>query len=189
MFALGCSTSCHLCYVKDRTISNIVSTLDYWGIAMLFLGSCYPYISFKYACGPYIFWRYVFTTIITILTICCMVATYSTRFMSPMKRAILFTLFAASCLVPTAGLVIWYDPENTLEPKLGPYSWAVLSYAIGMIIYITKVPECWNKTGRYDYVGSSHNIFHICVLISIVITFVVSYDVYKERLAFLCPDQ
>ena len=189
MFCLGCSTTCHLCYVKDRTISYIVSHLDYWGISILFLGSCYPFIAYKYACGPFVVWRFIFTSIITVLTLCSMAATCSTSFMTPKRRAALFTLFAVSCAVPTAGLVIWHDPDYTLEPNLAPYSWALLSYAAGMIIYVTKVPECWNKTGRYDFIGNSHQIWHLFVMLGVAITFVDSYCVYRERLAFLCPEQ
>lgn len=41
-FCLGSSTVCHLCYVKNPDICDIVAKLDYWGIAILFLGSAYP---------------------------------------------------------------------------------------------------------------------------------------------------
>ena len=75
LFCMGCSSACHLCYVRNERVSNVVRYLDYWGISILFLGSCYPYISFKYACGPFIVWRYIFITVITVLTVVCMWAT------------------------------------------------------------------------------------------------------------------
>lgn len=68
-FCLGLSTTCHLCWVKNERVSNLVTYLDYWGIALLLLGSAYPYIAFKYACGPFIVWRYIFTSIISVLTL------------------------------------------------------------------------------------------------------------------------
>lgn len=41
-FCMGSSAICHLCYVKDDYICDVVAKLDYWGIAILFLGSAYP---------------------------------------------------------------------------------------------------------------------------------------------------
>lgn len=156
MFCLGFSAMCHLCYVKNERISKIVSNLDYWGIAILFLGSCYPFISYKYACGPYIFWRYIFVSMITLLTLVCMVVTVKSHFMKPKNRAILFSAFGVSVLIPTVGLTFWHDPKYTLEPNLLPFSWTLISYLVGMIVYISKVPEKYSKTGRFDYFGSSH---------------------------------
>lgn len=75
LFCLGMSTTCHLCYVRSKKVSRVTQYLDYWGIAVLFLGSSYPYISFKYACGRFIVWRYVFISIISVLTLVCMWAT------------------------------------------------------------------------------------------------------------------
>ena len=42
VFCLGSSVICHLCYVKNPHICTMVGYLDYWGIAILFLGSAYP---------------------------------------------------------------------------------------------------------------------------------------------------
>lgn len=75
MFCLGCSTACHLTYVKSAKVSKAVSCLDYWGIAALFLGSAYPYVGYNFACGPMIFWRYVFSTLLTICAGAVMVLT------------------------------------------------------------------------------------------------------------------
>lgn len=156
MFCLGFSTICHLCFVKSPRISRIVSSLDYWGIAVLFLGSSYPFISYKYACGVYIFWRYIFMACITILTLACMYITLKSSFDSPNKRALLFTAFGASVLVPKVGLEFWKDEQYTLEPNLAPFGLAILAYVIGLFFYVSKVPERFSKTGRFDYIGSSH---------------------------------
>ena len=107
MFCLGFSTICHLCFVKSPQISRIVTNLDYWGIAILFLGSSYPFISYKYACGSFIFWRYIFMTCISVLTLACMFITIRSSFDTPGKRALLFTAFGASVLVPQVGLYLW----------------------------------------------------------------------------------
>ena len=153
MFCLGCSTTCHLCYVKSQRISKVVANLDYWGISILFLGSAYPFISYKYACGPYIFWRYVFMCIITLLTLACMVLTVKSAFMKPLPRALLYTSFGLAVLIPTVGLEFWQDPRYTLAPNLMPYSYSLAAYVLGLIIYISKVPERFSKTGQFDFFG------------------------------------
>ena len=156
MFCLGCSTTCHLCYVKSERISKVTSNLDYWGIAILFLGSTYPYISYNYACGHFIFWRYIFVSIITLFTIACMFLTVKSAFMKPGNRARLYVAFGISVLIPTLGLKFWQDPKYTLEPDLWPQFWVIITYIIGLTFYIKKVPERFSKTGRFDFIGSSH---------------------------------
>merc|ERR1712157_244803 len=117
MCCLGSSATCHLCYVKDKSISDWVSIFDYWGIANLFLGSCYPFISYKYACGHFIVWRYIFTSIITILVIVLMYATVTP--MSRKRRTALFCMFGLSCAIPTAGLWFWQDGVYSMQANLG----------------------------------------------------------------------
>ena len=156
MFCMGCSTICHLCYVKSPRISKIVSNLDYWGIAILFLGSTYPFISYKYACGPYIVWRYFFMCLITLLTLACMVCTVKSAFVKPVPRACLFVAFGVSVLIPTVGLVFWQDPKYTLKPNLMPFSYMLLAYLTGLVVYIARVPERFSKSGRFDIFGQSH---------------------------------
>lgn len=171
LFCLGSSTACHLCYVRSERVSNILTSIDYWGICILFLGTCYPYISFKYACGSFIAWRYIFTTLIFVLTLLCMWATVQKQFFTPERRVVLFVIFALSCLVPVLMLYVWNDTENALAPNPGPYGWPILCYTFGIFFYISRIPECFSKTGTFDYFGASHQIFHCLVLLAIYFTF------------------
>jgi len=88
---------------------RIVATLDYWGITILILGSVYPFISYRYACGDLIIYRYVFISILTLLTFGCMVITVSPTFLKPLPKMILFLGFGAFVAVPTAALYILDD--------------------------------------------------------------------------------
>ena len=114
LFCLGCSTACHWFSDKDMRMCRIVATLDYWGITILILGSIYPFISYRYACGYLIVYRYIFVSILTLLTIGCMVITVSPTFLKPTPKAVLFIGFGAFCFVPTLTLYILDDPENGL---------------------------------------------------------------------------
>ena len=116
LFAFGMSTACHWLYVRSEHIDKLVHQLDYMGIAILFLGSSYPYITFKYACGPFIVWRYAFISWISVLTIVCMYATVNDCLNNKYLRAALFSIFFLSCMIPFALLYLWYDPRYTLKP-------------------------------------------------------------------------
>jgi len=150
------STTCHLCYVHSEEISSWVSMLDYWGIASLFLGSAYPFISYKYACGHFIMWRYIFTSIISFMTIVCLFATMKPTFIkSPVLRLALFSTFGLCFGVPIVFLEVNYDPLYSLPPNLGPYTWGVGCYVFGAFLYITKIPERFFP-GKLDLIGASH---------------------------------
>ena len=172
LFCLGLSTTCHLCYVRNENVSKLVTNLDYWGIALLFLGSCYPLISFKYACGPFIVWRYIFISVITVLTMLCMwVSVQKSVNVTPERRAFLFVLFFLSCMVPLVMLYLWYDPQYCMKPELGDYKIPFFCYVAGLVFYVLRVPERWSKTGKFDLLGASHQWFHVLVLLGIGATF------------------
>ena len=75
LFCLSCSSACHWFADKNKKLCRIVATLDYWGITILILGTCYPFISYRYACGYLIIYRYVFVVILTVITALCMLVT------------------------------------------------------------------------------------------------------------------
>lgn len=162
--------------------------LDYWGIAVLILGSTFPYVSYRYACGQFIVYRYIIMSIIGFLTFMCMWVTMHESMLNPINKVILYTIFGAACMVPIIGLQYWYDPLNTLEPDIGLYLYSLICYIVGMLMYGFKIPERFIKKGKLDYLGSSHQIFHTMVLIGVFLTFFESLKTYHARLEFQCPD-
>lgn len=184
VFNMGLSTACHLCWVKNERVSTLVTYLDYWGIALKFMGCAYTYISFKYACGPFIVWRYIFTSIIAVLTIVAMCASVTKTLMTPGRRTILFLTFCASCLIPIVLLYFWHDPKYTLNPELGDYWWPCGIIFVGTFFYVKRIPEKWSSDGRFDLVGASHQIFHVMILLAIGLIYKFNVELYEERLAF-----
>lgn len=179
-FCLGCSSFCHLCYVKDAKICNMIWALDYQGIAICFLGSVYPQISYKYACGSMVFYRYFFVTIIMICCTICMITTLFPRLTSPPLRVSMYLFFGLSFVAPILFLEYNYNPEIALAPdwmKLAPIG---VVYLVGTTLYLTKVPERWLK-GQVDYFGSSHNIFHVMILVALILTMKESWALYLKR--------
>lgn len=53
-----------------------------------------------------------------------------------------------------------------------------LWYIFGAILYAFKIPERFNP-GKYDYYGSSHQIFHTCVVIAVMVHYQNCYRLYN----------
>ena len=107
---LGASTVCHWFWPKHKQMCSVVTTLDYWGITLLIMGTSYPFISYRFACGYMIIYRYVFVCILALLTILCMFITMNPTFLKPVPKIILFSIFGLFNLVPTITLYALDDP-------------------------------------------------------------------------------
>ena len=103
-------------------------------------------------------------------------------------RSALFGLFGIGLFIPVIVLYATYDPVYSLPPDFGPFAWPCAVYLLGVIFYVTQIPERWNP-GKFDRFGASHQIFHVTVLIGIALTLTASFKTYEDRLQFTCPDQ
>ena len=157
------------------------------GIAILFMGSAYPFISFKYACGNFfITWRYIFIALLTISTMACIIVVMVPRFQSPVLRVIVFSSFFLCLMIPVVFLACTYDNVYAMSPNLGTYAIGLVMYGIGVFFYVSKYPERkW--PGKFDLFGASHQIFHCFVVAGAFIQFDAAFKAYKDRLNFVCP--
>lgn len=99
--------------------------------------------------------------------------------MTPERRVCLFGMFFLSCLIPFILLYLIHDPLYTLDPSPGPYKEPFYVLLAGVIVYIGRYPERWSKTGRFDYLGASHQIFHVLVLIGIALNLKANVMLYE----------
>lgn len=127
-----------------------------------------------------IFYRYFFVTIITVCCTICMITTLFPKFTSPPLRVTMYLFFGFSFVAPMVFLSYNYDPSIALPPDWLKLSWVGGIYLIGTSLYLTKVPERWLK-GQVDYFGSSHNIFHVLILVALVISMKDQWQLYRER--------
>ena len=75
--------------------------------------------------------------------------------------------------------------ENTIKgygPGIKLKNWYIggISYIIGAFLYILRFPEK-KFQGKFDYIGSSHQLFHILVFIGAASHYFGSLDAYKYR--------
>ena len=60
-----------------------------------------------------------------------------------------------------------------------------LSYIIGVLIYILRIPERFCP-GKLDIIGNSHNIWHLFVLSACIFHYLGALDNYYARQHILC---
>lgn len=152
------STVCHWLYSKSKKCNDFVSRLDYAGIAIMIMGSCYPFICYKFACGSMIFYRRIFLSGITVISIACFVACMTPSFMKPKNKGLRGIIFMSLGLMSIVVFVFLYVIDNTTEAlpaNVGPFALGGAFYIFGAILYVTDIPErFW--PGKFDLWGNGH---------------------------------
>ena len=166
---LGMSATYHTISNHSPTVNKIGNQLDYLGIVLLIAGSFVPSIYYGFWCDPKL--QMTYWTMISSLGVGCtavsVVPRFRTRFWRP-YRAAMFIAMGLSAVFPVLhGLVVFGFQQ--MRKQIG-LSWLVLQgalYILGAGIYAARVPEKWHP-GKYDIVGSSHQIFHLLVVLAAI---------------------
>jgi adiponectin receptor len=168
---LSFSAVCHTLACVGARVSSIVWRIDYVGIAALIVASFYPVVFYSFYCVPNA--RNWYLTLMTGFGFLTLGVTLADRFQdtkySPL-RAFLF-----SCLGGLGSFPILHQTWFVWREKPTPIAvmlWLELlmgaCYLSGAVIYARAVPEKW-KPGRFDLWFSSHNIFHVLVVMGAVV--------------------
>ncbi|XP_059286316.1 heptahelical transmembrane protein 1-like [Lycium ferocissimum] len=165
MFCLLSSSICHLFSCHSHKLNTLLLRMDYVGITVMIITSFFPPIYYIFQCSPH--WQIVYLSGITIMGICTIITLLSPVFSTGKYRsfrAVLFMSMGLFGLVPAVHAIIlnWDVPERnvTLAYELA----MALSYLIGTMFYITRIPERW-RPGFFDLAGHSHQIFHVFVIL------------------------
>ncbi|KAF2021540.1 HlyIII-domain-containing protein [Aaosphaeria arxii CBS 175.79] len=166
---LGMSATYHLISNHSQDVSHFANKLDYLGIVVLIWGSFIPCIYYGFQSKPQLIYRY--WTMITTIGVCTATACIHPKMRSPALRpfrALMFVLMGLSACAPVAhGLELFGIEE--LRNVLG-LDWVLLQgalYILGAGIYAARVPERL-RPGKFDIWGSSHQIFHVLIVIAAV---------------------
>jgi len=148
-------------------ISATGNKLDYVGIVALITGSFIPSIYYAFYCDP--FWYRIYWAMISSLGLACAVMSVTPKFRTPTWRpfrALMFVGMGLSAIFPVLhGLSRW--GIESMQNRIG-LSWVVLQgtlYIAGAALYAARIPEKWYP-GQYDVWGSSHQIFHVLVVLA-----------------------
>ena len=179
------------CFHSIGTINeryhDILSRFDYGGISLLISGSCYPpyYYLFYYSNT----FKYIYLSSITVLGIGIFLYSLTDDFNKPQKRAlrgIIFIIFGLCAGIPVLHMAFFGDNLEGYKPGIKLFYWILggVSYVLGAVLYIIRFPEKlfpW----KFDYIGASHQIFHILVFFGAFFHFLGSLDAYNYRFKYL----
>ena len=188
ILCLTFSATFHLIGCVSKTYHRILSRFDYGGISLLVAGSCFPpYYYFFYCEKKFCIFYLIFISIFGITTFCL---SLTNNFNSPKMRGFrgkLFLIFGITAGIPVIHLRIVGNKLNGYDPDLRFLNWYLggITYIIGGIIYITRFPEI-KYPGKFDFFGSSHQLFHIFVVIAAIFHYFGSLDAYYSRFNSLC---
>lgn len=168
-FCLGMSATYHTISNHSPTVARIGNALDYVGIVGLIVGSFVPSVFYGFYCVPELQWRY--WTMICGIGAGCVCVSILPRFRTPRWRpfrAAMFVGMGLSAVFPVLHGLRMFGFER-MRQQIG-LSWLLLQgflYILGAGIYAARVPERLHP-GKYDIVGSSHQIFHVLVVCAAV---------------------
>ncbi|KIW68104.1 hypothetical protein PV04_04071 [Phialophora macrospora] len=166
-FCLGISASFHTLSNHSPSVARFWNQLDYAGISLLIAGSFVPSVYYGFWCHPVKQWTY--WIMICSLGVACTTMSVLPRFRTPEWRpirALMFVGMGISAVFPVFEGLRIFGLED-MEKQMG-LSWVVLQgalYILGAGLYAARIPEAWYP-GKFDTLGSSHQIFHILIVLA-----------------------
>lgn len=164
---------------------------DLSGICIMILGCTTAPFYYAFMCDELAFYRYLY---LGFSYTCCLSAVYIA--LSPAQKdfknawilAASFIFAGLSCL-PGMVHLFWFMDDKYMpksEMPVGLFVWGGVSYITGAILYAKKWPES-RFPGRFDYLGNSHNIFHVACLIGAFVHWWGTIRVFHLRQLYQCP--
>lgn len=165
MACLGFSATYHTVTCHSEVVCATLGRLDYMGIVWLIVGSFYPSVYYGFYCYPKITTAYLalITTLGIGATYTVVTPTYRSQ-EGRKKRTLIFIALGLSAVLPIGHGAIKFGIKHS-GSRIG-LDWLILSgvtYIVGALFYAERFPERFNP-GKFDLVGSSHQIFHILIL-------------------------
>ena len=188
ILCLSFSATFHLIGCVSKTYHEILSRFDYGGIAILVTGSCFPPYYYFFYCEPkYCIFYLIFISTFGLTTFCL---SLTNNFNSPKMRGFrgkLYIAFGLSAGIPIIHMKFFGSTLNGYNTEIRIFYWFLggVTYVLGGLIYIIRFPER-KYPGKFDYIGSSHQLFHIAVVVAAYFHYLGSLDAYYARFYQLC---
>lgn len=166
-----------------------LQTLDYGGICFLIMGSTYPPMFYPYACEPLFGMRNMFMIVSTVSNTSMFFSLFHPVLGGSEGRAFRgfgFVFLGLSAAAPLVYLRYQADAAYMSYFSVWAYLLGGFVYIGGAIIYVLRIPERCYPT-KFDIIGASHQIFHICVIVGAYIHFQAGLQLYERRAEFVCP--
>ena len=149
--------------VADVDMISLFACVDYTGISLLIAASIMTTEYTAFYCDAVSRWAYMTTT--ALLGIGGVVLPWHPTFNRAnmaWTRVAFYVGLGATGFLPMAQIWLTRGPEWVSE-FYSPLAKSLVVYVGGAVIYASKVPERWYP-GLFDYIGGSHNLWHMAVL-------------------------
>ncbi|KAK7398472.1 hypothetical protein QQX98_012159 [Neonectria punicea] len=169
---LGMSATFHALSNHSEMVAKWGNKLDYTGIVALIVGSYFPALYYGFFCKPHLMEVYLWS--ICLLGLGCGLVSWIERFRTPTwrpYRTLMFVALGLSGVVPVIhGCMIYgvQGLDERMSVKLVVLHGAM--YIFGAFLYAFRWPER-SFPQTFDIWGSSHQIFHMCVIMAAVTHF------------------
>ncbi|RMY31969.1 hypothetical protein D0866_06930 [Hortaea werneckii] len=161
---LVCSTMWHaMSSISNQTLMERFACVDYTGISLLVAASIMTTEYTAFYCEPWSRYTYLSTTFVlgAAGTVLPWHPTFNRADMN-WARVGFYVSLAATGFFPVLQLTLERGWAETAY-FYAPITKSILVYLGGALLYAGKIPERWCP-GWFDYVGGSHNIWHLAVL-------------------------
>ncbi|KAI9884640.1 MAG: hypothetical protein M1823_003560 [Watsoniomyces obsoletus] len=187
---LVCSTVWHTMNgIAEQTLMERFACVDYTGISFLIAASIMTTQYTAFYCEPVSRTVYLVTT--AMLGIAGVIIPWHPTFnRSDMSwaRVGFYVALAVSGFIPVLQLNLTRGTEWCYY-FYSPVGKSLLVYLLGACVYASKIPERW-WPGVFDYVGGSHNLWHLAVLGGIVFHYYAMQSFFAgafTRAKLQCP--
>jgi adiponectin receptor len=163
--------------VADQTLLARFACVDYTGISFLIAASIMTTEYTAFYCESVSRWIYMITT--AVLGIAGVILPWHPTFnRSDMAwaRVAFYVFLGATGFVPVLQLNL---------TRGGAWAWgfyapiakSLIVYLLGAFVYASQIPERWFP-GAFDYIGGSHNLWHLAVLGGILFHYVAMQEFF-----------
>jgi adiponectin receptor len=177
---LVCSIIWHtMSSISNQTVMERFACVDYTGISLLIAATIMSTEYTAFYCEPASRGIYIFMT--AIFGLAGIIVPWHPFFnrhdMSGM-RVLFYVSFGATGFFPMVQLCMTRGAAWCFY-FYGPMMKSIFVYLIGATIYAAKIPEKFFP-GGFDYIGCSHNIWHLAVLMGIIFHYSAMYEMYSS---------
>ena len=188
IICLSFSAIYHMLSPISKQFCTTLSRLDYAGISLLIAGSCFPPYFYFFNCEPFLCYAYL--TFISVFAISVFLFSLTPGFHTPQRRTLRGSLFLSlgiSAGIPIMHLMLFRSSIKGFESSPRLMFWVIggAAYIIGALIYIKRIPEKFYP-GKFDIFGSSHQFFHLFVVVGVITHYIGSLDAYFYRVENQC---
>ncbi|GAA5922977.1 hemolysin III family protein [Sporobolomyces koalae] len=164
---LGFSALFHTFTCHSMEVAHRWNRLDYIGIVILISGTFVPATHYGFFCDSHL--RNLYIAIIYTASAATIYVVISPNARTPAFRRLrtwLFISLGLSAVFPVGHAITRYGLEQA-SANISLF-WLALGgglYIVGALLYAERIPERF-APGRFDLVGSSHQIFHVMILLA-----------------------